>query len=235
MSGILSISSAGAFDSTPDVEYLGDVFLGERAANSTFTHTLNIGDPHPNRRILVFNTNDYFSTSPSNPTLVQTCRANGVSLPRVGQLADGFVVSTDFAVYTNRTSSWTSQIIPDGTTASFEFDCSARTYWCRVGFVRVTNLLSDNPAFQTTLGSPHTISSIPAGQIIVFTGRASSNSSNDSPTSVTNTTFLFREGSGSVSTSQAPYSAFLYQNTTRQPQDVTFTPDQGGIGTVRWR
>ena len=235
MSGILSISSAGAFDSTPDVEYLGDVFLGERAANSTFTHTLNIGDPHPNRRILVFNTNDYFSTSPSNPTLVQTCRANGVSLPRVGQLADGFVVSTDFAVYTNRTSSWTSQIIPDGTTASFEFDCSARTYWCRVGFVRVTNLLSDNPAFQTTLNSPHTISSIPPGQIIVFSGRAGSLSSTASPSSVTNTTFLFREGSGSASVSTAPFSAFLYQNTTRQPQDVTFTPDQGLIGTVRWR
>ena len=229
------MSSAGAFDSTPDVEYLGDVFIGERAANSTFTHTLNIGDPNPNRRILVFNTSDYFSSDPSNPTLVQTCRANGVSLPRVGALSDGFVVSDEFFAYVGRASYWTSQIIPDGTTASFEFECSARTYWNRVGFVRVTNLLSGNPAFQRTLISPHNINSIPPGQIIVFTGRAENLSSNASPSSVTNTTFLFREGSGSVSVSTAPFSAFLYQNTTRQPQDVTFTPDQGLIGTGIWR
>jgi len=228
MSGLLSTTAVSPFDSVPSVLSAGGVNVNELPANTVFNHTIDIGPPTPNRRILAFNISDYFSTSPTNPTLVQTCKFNGVTAERVGLLLDGFVVSNRFSRYILRPSAWTSHIVSEGTTASVELSCTARTNWKSVGFLVVNNLSFPSATFGLqTANSSMTINDIPSGRIHVFLCSASSISGGNSATSVTNTEFIFR---GNNNADYGPTSAFFYQNRSRlsTPEpSVTFTANQG--------
>lgn len=236
MSGAIAAAvSGGGFDSTPTVTYLGSVFIGNLAANTIFSHTLNIGQPQPNRRVIAFNNNDYFSTSPNNPILSQKCRFAGIQAVRTGNLPEGFLVDTQFSVYIGRFSVWTSQKLTSGTTINVQFECTARTYWCEVGFVRIDNLLDGLKSTSRVTQSTITANNLLPGEVAVLQSRGEGVGQSNSATQITNTQFLFRQGSGRPSQSNAPFSAFLYQNTTRTTKNLTFNADQGFLDISRWR
>jgi hypothetical protein len=207
---------------TPELEYLSSLTVGSKSANQSFSHTLDIGAPHPNRRIIIYNTNDYNNPSSLN----QTCSINGVTATRVGSLPEGF---TGGGGFTGRPSGWLSQIISEGTTASLDFNCNASNYWSIIGFSRVTNVITPTLNFSNL--STNTVTyTLAAGESVIILGRAFSGEG--SATSVTNATLRF---SDSTSGSQRPYTAFDHINNTGQSTSVTFTADGGRLGTFRVR
>jgi hypothetical protein len=228
MSGILCNLAGTGQDRGLIVSYVTSIFLGERAANNSYTEVVNIGVAHPDRRILIYHRNDIFSTNPNNPTLSQTCTVNGTLVTRnsEGGRAEGFVASTAFSVYAGNSSLWISDPVPTGTTATLVFNSTARMYWGPLAVMTIINLKNTTPTTATKSSSPWDLT-VPAGGLVVFNGRSSGLNAFDAPSTITNATYRFREGTGAPNPTSAPYSGFDYLNTTPTPQSVAFQPNSG--------
>jgi hypothetical protein len=226
MSGILSNFVGSSRESLPELSYVTNIFLGNRSANTPYTTTVNIGDPHPNRRLVIYNYTDYFSSSPNNPVLSQKCYVNGNLLTRItdGGRAEGFVVSTAFDVYAGNSSMWVSDKIPAGTTATLEFDSTARAYWGPLGIMKVINLDNSVPQTAGVVSAPWDLT-VNSGSFVIFNARASALNAFNTATTISNATNRFREGTGAPNPTTAPYAGFDYQNTGQSSATLSFTPD----------
>jgi hypothetical protein len=225
MSGIIgSIVGSGA-ESAPVITYLGDYFIGNRNAGQSFSTTLNIGDPHPNVRIIAYNRSDLYPSG----TLNFSCSFDGTVATRSnagGSWPEGQSITTQFNLWTGNISLWVSQQFQNGGAVNLNFNCSVSSWQGPVGFLKVVNLRSPTPIATANAASSRTIN-MENGAFVIFSGVSSNFGARDAPSSITNTTFRFRSSNAPASNSVAPFSGFDYQNLTGVPQTLTFTTNSG--------
>lgn len=227
MSAILATIVGSGEDSDPQITYIKNEFVGSRSANNSYTTTVDIGLPHPNRRLIMYNISDLYPTG----TVNFSCTVNGVPVTNInttGGYADGTSITTAATVWAGSNRVWISDPIPTGTTATVVFNNSLDSWWGNIGFIRAVNLLNSG-VVSTGTQSTSTIT-VPIGGLVLFQGESTFNintSPQDSPSTITNTTFRFRSDVSPITGGTSPYSAFDYVNNTRTEQTLTFTPNSG--------
>jgi hypothetical protein len=215
-------------DPMPVYEHLGSVLMSNSYVDAVST-TISLGSPDPTRRIIAYHVCDYQSgpSSPINLFQSATFTVNGVQYPstRIGNLNEGFPLTTEFTFYTGRTNIFTSELIPTGSIATVNFSCTLRTRWSRIGFASIKKILNPTPVFtQGFNNSAITISNMPAGSICIVAGRSGATAYNGA-------TIQFIDQSGA----QGTYSGGFYQNLNRAPETRTISGNTGNITIWRYR
>jgi hypothetical protein len=208
------------------------IFLGNRSSNTPYTTTVDIGEPNLDRRLVILMTDDIPG---QNVNLIVSCKVNGVTAARVGSRPDGYPITTQFSLWAANASRWTSQQIPEGTTATLEFDSNANMYWGPIVIYTVINLKSTTTVDTGFKGAAPWDLTVPAGAGVIFLPKSTDFNANNSPSTITNTTFRTRERTGAPNLTLAHYGGFDYFNPTPLSQTVSFTPDQGHYNYFTYR
>jgi hypothetical protein len=224
MSGVISHTPNYSQQRGAVLSYRGSIFLGNRSANNPYTTTIDIGEPNLDRRLIIHMTDDIPG---QNVNLIISCKVNGTTLTRTGTRADNYPITTQFTLWAANRSRWVSQQIPEGTTATLEFDSNANMYWGPIVIYTVINLKSTTATAVVKKTDPPWDITVPAGGIILFAPLSTTFNSNDSPSTITNATLRTRERAGAPNLTLAHYGGFDYTNITPLSQTLSFTPDQG--------
>jgi hypothetical protein len=106
-------------------------------ATYTFSN-VPIGDPHPDRRLLL-----YFIGNFLPGTISYSCTVNGVAASfKYADLPNGTVLSSAFSVYVQRDILYVSEPIPTGTTATVVIGTGLTCSIMSADVIRATNLRS---------------------------------------------------------------------------------------------
>jgi hypothetical protein len=167
---MLNVNNLSAFGTNEDIPSLkvktvlsevGPV-LSAGVRNYSWSN-LDIGDPHPRRRIYLSFVTDYFPTSTMDISFTLTVDGvDYVMSPFGNQSApNGTVFTNDFFVYTTRRSTYVSPVIPSGRTASLLCSNGARSNGYGIVIKSFINLQKINSAVTSSTITSGSLITVP--------------------------------------------------------------------------
>jgi len=216
---MLTVSqNIGFFGGVNEREYSHVFSSGTTSNLSSFSYSnVDIGDPHPDRRLILRFEGGIFPSG----TLNQVCTVNGVPAALIhSDLPNGFFISSSYSLYAIRDAIFVSEPIPDGNTANVVFSNGLSN---DVMGVNILKCIGPRPAIESSLRTASVTRRIRSKGFATVKYRTQ-----NSGESISNATKRFRLLAGGWH-----HSLGEYINETGSEQDVTFTSATGSEFDLR--
>jgi hypothetical protein len=216
---MLTVSqNIGFFGGVNEREYSHVFSSGTTSNLSSFSYpNVDIGDPHPDRRLILHFEGAIFPSG----TLNQVCTVNGVAAALIhSDLPNGFFISSSYSLYAIRDAIFVSEPIPDGNTASAVFSNGLSN---DVMGVNIVKCIGPRPAIASSIRTTSVSRRIRSKGFATVKYRTQ-----NSGESISNATKRFRLLAGGWH-----HSLGEYINETGSEQDVTFTSATGSEFDLR--
>jgi hypothetical protein len=216
---MLTVSqNIGFFGGVNEREYSHVFSSGTTSNLSSFSYSnVAIGDPHPDRRLILHFEGAIFPSG----TLNQVCTVNGVAASLIhSDLPNGFFISSSYSLYAIRDALFVSEPIPDGNTANVVFSNGLSN---DVMGVNIVKCIGPRPAIASSIRTTSVTRRIPPKGFATVKYRTK-----NSGEAITNVSKRFRLLAGNWY-----HSLGEHINDTGSEQDVTFTSSSGSEFDLR--